>query len=161
MQTSRAVATLVGKPVSRKGWTMFAEEMSHHECGSLVATSHFARLACCKGNNPMSSRFTMPWLDAVSTASRCRANGVEWMRANPKVCVLVEEPMCRQVWRSVVIDSRLQELTSDGQWHYGYLPAWSLLEKHPNRWEPRGLNRRRPRSRPATSNYSAASILLP
>ncbi|WP_457588722.1 hypothetical protein [Ensifer canadensis] len=63
---------------------------------------------------------------------------VEWMRASPKVCVLVEEPMCRQVWRSVVIDGRFQELTPDGQWHHGYLPAWSLLEKTPTGGNPGG-----------------------
>lgn len=55
------------------------------------------------------------------------------------MCVLVEETVSAQRWRSVVIQGRYQELSAEGRWHRECLHAWSLLEKHANWWEPGGL----------------------
>lgn len=118
---------------------MFVREMSHHECSSLVGASHLARLACCVDNDP----YVVPIYYAM--AGNCLysfsmpGKKIEWMRTNPKVCVLVEEMASLRQWRSVVIHGHFQELSPEGQWHREYLHAWSLLEKHTNWWEPGGL----------------------
>lgn len=118
---------------------MFVREMSHHECTSLVGTSRFGRLACCRSGDP----YVVPFYYAM--AGNCLysfsmpGKKIEWMRVNPKVCVLVEETVSAQRWRSVVIQGRYQELSAEGRWHRECLHAWSLLEKHANWWEPGGL----------------------
>lgn len=127
---------------------MFVREMSRHECGRLVSTSRIGRLACCRNDEP----YVVPIYYAI--AGTCLysfsmpGKKIEWMRLNPKVCVLVEEMVNAQRWRSVVIEGRYQELSVEGQWQREYLHAWSLLEKHANWWEPGGL-------KPAASEIAA------
>lgn len=72
-------------------------------------------------------------------SSRMSGKKIEWMRTNPKVCVLVEEMVSLRQWRSVVIHGHFQALSREAQWRREYLHAWSLLEKHTNWWEPGGL----------------------
>lgn len=118
---------------------MLVREMSHHECSSLVGAAHLGRLACCRNDCP----YVVPIYYAM--AGNCLysfsmpGRKIEWMRANPQVCVLVEEVVNPRKWRCVVVQGRYQELSAQGQWHREYLHAWALLEKHANWWEPGGL----------------------
>ena len=118
---------------------MFVREMSHHECFSVVRASRIGRLACCRNDEP----YAVPIY--YSIAGNCLysfsmlGKKIEWMRVNPKVCVLVEDVVNSREWRSVVINGIFQELSAEGHWRREYIHAWSLLEKHANWWEPGGL----------------------
>ncbi|NRP73918.1 hypothetical protein ILFOPFJJ_04839 [Ensifer psoraleae] len=118
---------------------MFVREMSEQECVALVASGRLGRLACCREGRP----YIVPIQYAL--AGKCLygfsmlGQKIEWMRANPCVCIEVDEFSGQDQWKSVVITGRYQELPDTEQWHRERLHAWSLLEKHVNWWEPGGL----------------------
>ena len=64
---------------------------------------------------------------------------IEWMRENPKVCVLVEQSTAGREWRSVVAYGRFEELPDRIGWKRERDHAWSMLGQHPSWWEPGGL----------------------
>jgi len=57
---------------------------------------------------------------------------ITWMRANPHVCVEVEELVSPQDWATVIVIGRYQELTTEKERTY----AHDLLERRPAWWEP-------------------------
>jgi len=118
---------------------MFVREMSRRECHEIVASGDLARLACCKGGQP----YIVPITYALSgTHLYCFSmpgQKIDWMRANPSVCLQVDQFSGKLKWKSVVITGRYRELRPSGERYCECLDAWSLLEKKPNWWEPGGL----------------------
>ena len=76
----------------------------------------------------MSVTYDANWLYSFSTVGQ----KITWMRANPRVCVEVEEVVSRQDWATVIVMGRYQELTSDADRTY----AHDLLQRRPAWWEP-------------------------
>jgi len=68
------------------------------------------------------------WLYSFSTLGQ----KITWMRANPHVCVEVEELVSPQDWATVIVIGRYQELTTEKDRTY----AHDLLERRPAWWEP-------------------------
>lgn len=70
---------------------MIVKEMTREECAVVVSNSRIARLACANENQPYIVpiyfasagnhlySFSMPW------------QKIDWMRANPKVCIQIDE----------------------------------------------------------------------
>jgi nitroimidazol reductase NimA-like FMN-containing flavoprotein (pyridoxamine 5'-phosphate oxidase superfamily) len=56
---------------------------------------------------------------------------IEWMRANPLVCVEAEEQ-----WVSVVVFGRYEELPDTPEWQGARTLAHTLLQRHAVWWEP-------------------------
>jgi nitroimidazol reductase NimA-like FMN-containing flavoprotein (pyridoxamine 5'-phosphate oxidase superfamily) len=61
---------------------------------------------------------------------------VEWMRANPLVCVEVDEVVSQQQWVSVVVFGRYEELPDTPEWQGVRALAHKLLQKSAMWWEP-------------------------
>lgn len=61
---------------------------------------------------------------------------VEWMRANPRVCVLVDDVEGPEHWTSVIAFGRFEELTEQPEHSDTRRLAFSLLENRPAWWEP-------------------------
>ena len=61
---------------------------------------------------------------------------IEWMRANPLVCVEVDEIISRQEWQTVVIFGRYQELPDTPEFYRTRVVAHDLLAKTAMWWEP-------------------------
>ena len=118
---------------------MLIREMSRQECIDLVAENHIARLGCARDGRP----YVVP-VQYAFAANRLYGfsmpgQKIDWMRANPRVCIQLDTVTDRQAWRSVVIYGRYQELPDTKQWHRERLNAWALLEQRVNWWEPGGL----------------------
>ena len=61
---------------------------------------------------------------------------IDWMRANPKVCVEVEEIADKTHWTTVLVYGRYQEITdSDGDAE-ARNRAWERFQQRPEWWFP-------------------------
>src|SRR5947207_9265572 len=97
---------------------MVIHEMSRKECIRVLAGARLARLACAHENQP----YVVPVYLAYDEASGCLygfttpGQKIEWMRANPLVCVEVDEVEAHDQGVSVIVFGRYEELTpgSDG-----------------------------------------------
>jgi nitroimidazol reductase NimA-like FMN-containing flavoprotein (pyridoxamine 5'-phosphate oxidase superfamily) len=61
---------------------------------------------------------------------------IEWMRANPLVCIEVDEVVDQQQWESVIVFGRYEELPDTPEWQGARAVAYKLLHKSPMWWEP-------------------------
>lgn len=109
---------------------MIVEEMSREECLQVLAEARMARLACAADNQP----YVVPVYLAyhqVPDGEDCLygyttfGQKVEWMRANPLVCVEVDEVSSRSEWVSVVAFGRYEELPNVHEQTVGRAPARS------------------------------------
>lgn len=94
---------------------MVIREMSRDECLLMLAGTKLARLGCAHENQPYVVPVTLvfhleeggePILYGVTTPGQ----KVEWMRANPLVCVEADEVVSHDRWTSVVAFGRYEEL---------------------------------------------------
>src|ERR1035438_8576432 len=94
---------------------MMIREMSREECLGVLAGARLARLACAHENQP----YVVPVYLAYQEASGCffgfttPGQKVEWMRANPLVCVEVDKIVADDQWVSVIAFGRYEELPED------------------------------------------------
>ena len=113
--------------------------LSENECRALLARGHGGHLACANGAQPYVVPFTYAYDNDSLYAFTMPGKKVEWMRANPAVCVVVEERGPGRNWQSVIVDGRFEELPD----HVGHKQsrehAWELLSRHANWWEPGGM----------------------
>lgn len=91
---------------------MLIREMNRKECLRVLAGARLVRLACARENQP----YVVPVYLAYHEASGCLygfttpGQKVEWMRANPLVCVELDEVGAYDQWVSVIVTGRYEEL---------------------------------------------------
>ena len=137
---------------------MVISEMSKEDCLRVLAAAKLARLACAHEDQP----YIVPVYLAYYEPSRGDAclygfttlgQKITWMRANPLVCVEVDEVTAYDQWVSVITLGRYEELpeTPMNDIARGRLPeqsddrhveagsdneAWQVLKSHPMWQEP-------------------------
>jgi nitroimidazol reductase NimA-like FMN-containing flavoprotein (pyridoxamine 5'-phosphate oxidase superfamily) len=128
---------------------MVIREMSRKECLRVLFGARLARLGCARKNQP----YVVPVYLAYDEASGCLygfttpGEKIEWMRANPLVCVEVDEVTADDRWVSVIAFGRYEELPkppgSDGASLWAperprnvaeLTPTWSADSGH-GRWD--------------------------
>src|SRR5579871_3933811 len=101
--------------VTRTRCAMVIKEMSRDQCLEVLSGARLARLACAKDGQP----YIVPVYIAYESPDdgEPRLYGfttpgqkVEWMRANPLVCVEVDDVTAPDHWVSVIITGRYEEL---------------------------------------------------
>jgi len=89
---------------------MVINEMTEQECNTLLASASLGRLGCSLDNQPyvipIHFAYEPGYVYVLSTFGR----KTEWMRANPKVCIQVDEITNESRWMSVIANGRYQEL---------------------------------------------------
>lgn len=89
---------------------MAIHEMTEKECGDFLASASLGRLGCSLDNQPhvvpIYFAFEPGYIYALSTFGK----KTEWMRANPKVCLEVDDVANQSQWMSVIAVGRYQEL---------------------------------------------------
>ncbi len=117
---------------------MIIHELTQDECRTVLSGTNLARLACAHANQP----YIVPILCYYDREGDClysvAAEGqkVDWMRANPKVCVEFSEVSDQFHWRTILAFGRYEELTdapSDGHLRRR---AHELVEQRPEWWFP-------------------------
>jgi uncharacterized protein len=142
---------------------MVIDDMSKEECLSVLARGRIARLACALENQP----YIVPIFYAYHKSADGESylygfttlgQKVEWMRANPLVCVEWDEIATYNRWESIVVFGRYEELSDSEETEQGRRPtrapmrasplldeaddgqhvmlAHKLLQAHTNWWQP-------------------------
>ena len=115
---------------------MVIREMTEHECREMLARTTLAHLACARNNQP----YVVPVhvdLDADFLYSYATlGQKIEWMRANPAVCLEMAELMSDGHWASLVVFGRYEELPSVPEYEDSRRVAERLFQRHAMWWEP-------------------------
>lgn len=106
---------------------MVIQEMMREECLQVLAETRLARLACAFENQPYVipvhlAYYALPGEEACLYGFTTPGQKVEWMRANPKVCVEVDEIQSYEQWASVIVFGRYEELPEPQEGEHGRLP---------------------------------------
>ena len=112
--------------------SILIQSMTEPASLELLARATLGRFACANEGRPyitpMSVTYDAHALYGFSTVGQ----KITWMRANPHVCVEVEEIVSRLNWATVIVMGRYRELTSEADRSH----AHGLLERRPSWWEP-------------------------
>jgi nitroimidazol reductase NimA-like FMN-containing flavoprotein (pyridoxamine 5'-phosphate oxidase superfamily) len=124
---------------------MVIREMSKDECLRVLAGARLARLACTRENQPYVVPVYLAYHESSSDGAclygfTTLGQKVEWMRANPLVCVEVDEIAAHDRWVSVIVLGRYEELPETTECDDGRLAerlrAYQALKTQAVWWEP-------------------------
>jgi nitroimidazol reductase NimA-like FMN-containing flavoprotein (pyridoxamine 5'-phosphate oxidase superfamily) len=111
---------------------MLIQSMTKQASVELLARARLGRLACAHEGQPyitpMSFTYEANSLYCFSTIGQ----KITWMRANPLVCVEVEELVSREEWATVIVLGRYAELETTAD----RATAHDMLQRRPAWWEP-------------------------
>jgi nitroimidazol reductase NimA-like FMN-containing flavoprotein (pyridoxamine 5'-phosphate oxidase superfamily) len=134
---------------------MIIREMNREECLAMLARTRLGRLACAREGQP----YVVPFyfVHDRSTADEdylysfsAAGQKIEWMSANPLVCVELDEVASYDQWTSVIVFGHYEELTGQPDEEselrgvarqgagsaYERHHAWQLLQAYPTWWQP-------------------------
>ncbi|HEY6420410.1 MAG TPA: pyridoxamine 5'-phosphate oxidase family protein [Candidatus Binataceae bacterium] len=113
------------------------KELTRQESLDLLARARLGRLGCSQETQPyivpIYFAYDHDYLYSFSTFGQ----KVEWMRANPKVCVEADEVISPQQWMSVIVFGHYEELPNTPKWRDAREYAYKKLQqRNAIWWEP-------------------------
>jgi uncharacterized protein len=112
------------------------QDMTQAMSLDLLNTASVGRIACAKSFQPYVTPFTFAYHEGSIYSFATVGRKIEWMRANPLVCVEVEKIVSKQEWQTLVIFGRFQELTATPEFNQRLVFAHELLARSAAWWEP-------------------------
>ena len=112
---------------------MVISEMHNTECRAVLSRASMGRLACSLDNQPYVVPVCLAYAQDCLYVFSTFGKKIEWMRANPKVCVEIDEITSRSHWATVLANGRYQELP-EPQYEAERKHARRLLEKRSQWW---------------------------
>lgn len=116
---------------------MLIREMTIEECWDALRTAGFGRLGCTSDNQP----YVVPFYFSVEARNvysfSLPGQKLDWMRANPRVCVEIDQVASRNDWTSVIATGRYEELPDTQDYRDERAHAHELLlQNHTMWWQP-------------------------
>lgn len=90
---------------------MLVQELPRQECIDALTRSTVGRLACAYNNQPYIVPINFAFEDIYLYGFTTEGQKIEWMRANPLVCIEVDEIQNIFHWTSILVFGRYEELT--------------------------------------------------
>jgi uncharacterized protein len=115
---------------------MLITDLSEKEIADFMTRARLARLACAQNGQPYIVPIFCAYQNGCLYCASTEGKKIDWMRANPLVCVELEEVHSPQHWTSVVIDGRFEEIPHTPEWEPEREFAWSILQQRSIWWEP-------------------------
>jgi len=112
------------------------QELSRQASLDLLARTRLGRLACTQGGQAYIVPVYFAYDDHSLYSFATVGQKIEWMRANPLVCVEVDEVVSPQQWVSVIAFGRYEELPDAPEWQSARAFAHTLLRQTAMWWEP-------------------------
>ena len=112
---------------------MVMNEMTEQECREALARSSFGRLGCSLGDQPYIVPVCLAYQSDCIYVFSTFGKKIEWMRANPKVCIQIDEIADQTQWVSVIVNGLYEELP-ELQYAAEREHARQLLEKQGRWW---------------------------
>ena len=115
---------------------MLIHELTREECLDVLGRNTLGRLACVQDGQPyivpVSFNLDGSYIYGFATVGQ----KVRWMRANPLVCLEVEEITDRRHWTTVIAFGLYEELTDSPEHAEGQRRAQELFSARDRWWEP-------------------------
>ena len=118
---------------------MMIESMTRQASIDLLKRAHVARLGYIHDGQPsivpmqFAYDVTYNYLYGISTEGQ----KIDWMRANPRVCVEVDELVTTQKWETVIVLGQYEDLPDTEEHETSRAHAYALLQSsRPAWWEP-------------------------
>jgi uncharacterized protein len=115
---------------------MLIEELTREASLDLLAGTRLGRLACAQGAHPYVVPFYFTYQHNYLYSFSTVGQKIEWMRANPLVCVEADEVVSPQKWVSVIVFGRYEELPDTPEYQLEREFAWKVLQQYAMWWEP-------------------------
>lgn len=113
---------------------MLIREMTQEQCDDLLARTGFGRLACARNNEPYIVPIYFGHQPGRLYGFAAFGQKIEWMRANPNVCVQVDEIAAPDDWTSVVVQGSYEELPDAPEYEQIRSSALSSIEAKSLSW---------------------------
>jgi nitroimidazol reductase NimA-like FMN-containing flavoprotein (pyridoxamine 5'-phosphate oxidase superfamily) len=111
-------------------------ELTKNECVEVLTRLRFGRLGCARDSQPYIVPFNFAYHDEHLYSVTALGQKIEWMRANPLVCVEADEIIDHDHWSSVVVPGRYEELQESSESSAERELAYALLQRRAAWWEP-------------------------
>jgi nitroimidazol reductase NimA-like FMN-containing flavoprotein (pyridoxamine 5'-phosphate oxidase superfamily) len=115
---------------------MLIQEVTPEDSLSLLSHLRLGRLACAEGAQPYVVPFYFAYDDGYLYSFSTVGQKINWMRANPLVCVQTGETASSEEWVSLVIFGRYEELPDTPELKSERDLAYQLLQRKGIWWEP-------------------------
>lgn len=115
---------------------MKISDMNEKDSVDVLKRVHLGRLACAQHDQPYVTPIFFACDDNSLYAFTTLGQRLDWMRANPLVCLEVDEVTNAQTWSSVVVSGRFEELPDAPHFADEREHAYQLLQRRPMWWEP-------------------------
>lgn len=112
---------------------MLIHEIQNTECREILTRASIGRLGCSLNDQPYIVPVGIAYEDGYIYVFSTLGQKIEWMRANPKVCVQVDEINAQSDWVSVIANGEYEELP-DPQRGDERAHARRLMEKRHHWW---------------------------
>jgi uncharacterized protein len=113
---------------------MLISKMKSEECRQFLACHEVGRLACARDDQPYIVPIYFIYKPDHLYGFTTPGRKIEWMRANPLVCVQADEVQSQDKWTSVVVLGRYEELSQTREYSEERNKAQSLLVKRISWW---------------------------
>ncbi len=114
---------------------MVIHEMDVGECRRLLLQMNFGRLACALDNQPYVVPIYFSYDGEYVYGFSTPGQKIEWMRANPLVCLEVDEMIDTDEWRSVLVTGRYEELIDTPELAADRARAHQALQSRERWWQ--------------------------
>ncbi len=115
---------------------MLIQELTRQASLDLLVRTRLGRLACAHGTQPYVVPFYFVYDNNCLYSFSMVGQKIEWMRANPLVCVEADEVVSPEQWMSVIVFGRYEELLDTPEYQAVRAVAHTLLKRHAVWWEP-------------------------
>jgi uncharacterized protein len=115
---------------------MLIQELTNKECIEILTRLRFGRLGCSHDNQPYIVPIYFAYGDSHLYTFATVGQKIEWMRANPLVCVQADEIADHYHWTSVIVQGRYEELLARREGNPERRRAYELLQEQAMWWEP-------------------------
>jgi uncharacterized protein len=117
-------------------------EMTDEECKKMLTHTSIGRLGCSRENQPYIVPIYFVYEPDHLYGFSTEGQKIEWMRANPKVCVEIDEITNHYQWSSVALYGRYRELPDVPRYAEERVNARKLLESRSLWWQTAFASRR-------------------
>lgn len=112
---------------------MTIDEMTEKECLEILQRASVGRLGCAMDNQPYVVPIYLAYEPGFIYVFSTYGKKIEWMRANPKVCVEIDEVKSQTEWLSVLAIGLFEELP-EPQFEMERAHAREFLQKRHHWW---------------------------
>jgi nitroimidazol reductase NimA-like FMN-containing flavoprotein (pyridoxamine 5'-phosphate oxidase superfamily) len=114
---------------------MQIHELTMRECLETLTRLKFGRVGCSRDNQPYIVPVYFAYHGRHLYSVARLGQKIEWMRANPLVCIEADEILDHDHWTSVIVQGRYEELRDTPERTERQL-AHKLLQERPLWWQP-------------------------